>query len=261
MKQIGDEFCHSHSVYLRRRCEQQDRQREARYVLAEFADFVQRQDSSVLPAMEEIATTATPAAAAEFLRITRSDFRRLSDRLCKLGQFFVNGNARLRRSTNPKPQSALPCESLWSPKLTWRDAQTIGERLVANMAAEHHFTVTRPYGLAYIPEFGVYTYDVRGSNDIRGHGWDTGVWVDGNTGALRQVFLPSGQHSGNTVSTWLWGLHYGDIRDFLPYRILVALFGLILTMLSITGVYIWWKKRKTRVRPTRTAVDRSAVAA
>ncbi|HVN17117.1 MAG TPA: PepSY-associated TM helix domain-containing protein, partial [Dongiaceae bacterium] len=93
-----------------------------------------------------------------------------------------------------------------------------------------------------------YTYDVRGSNDIRGHGWDTGVWVDGNTGALRQVFLPSGQHSGNTVSTWLWGLHYGDIRDFLPYRIMVALFGLILTMLSITGVYIWWKKRAVQRR-------------
>jgi len=70
------------------------------------------------------------------------------------------------------------------------------------------------------PEFGVYTYDVRASNDIRGHGWDTGVWIDGNTGAMRQVFLPSGQHAGNTVSTWLWGLHYGDIRDFLPYRIL-----------------------------------------
>jgi len=142
---------------------------------------------------------------------------------------------------------ALP-QPLWNPKLTWRDAQTIGERLVADMAAEHHFTVTRPYGLAYIPEFGVYTYDVRGSNDIRGHGWDTGVWVDGNTGALRQVFLPSGQHSGNTVSTWLWGLHYGDIRDFLPYRIMVALFGLILTMLSITGVYIWWKKRAVQRR-------------
>ena len=69
---------------------------------------------------------------------------------------------------------------------------------------------------------------------------DTG-WVDGNTGALRQVFLPSGQHSGNTIGTWLWGLHYGDIRDFLSYRILVELFGLILTGLSATGVYIWWK--------------------
>jgi len=135
---------------------------------------------------------------------------------------------------------------VWNPKLSWRDAQTIGERLVAEIASRHGFTVTRPYGLAYIPEFGVYTYDVRGSNDIRGHGWDTGVWVDGNTGALRQVFLPSGQHTGNTVSTWLWGLHYGDIRDFLPYRILVALFGLFLTVISGTGVYIWWKKRIVR---------------
>ena len=64
--------------------------------------------------------------------------------------------------------------------------------------------------------------------------------------ALRDVSLPSGQHTGNTVSVWLWGLHYGDIRDFLPYRILVCLFGFILVMLSVTGVYIWWKKRKVR---------------
>jgi len=142
---------------------------------------------------------------------------------------------------------ALP-QPLWNPTLTWRDAQAIGERLVANVAAHNGFTVTRPYGLAYIPEFGVYTYDVRGSNDIRGHGWDTGVWVDGNSGALRQVFLPSRQHTGNTISTWLWGLHYGDIRDFLPYRILVGLFGVILTMLSITGVYLWWKKRAVQQR-------------
>jgi uncharacterized iron-regulated membrane protein len=70
--------------------------------------------------------------------------------------------------------------------------------------------------------------------------------VDGDTGALRDVGLPSGQHSGNTISTWLWGLHYGDIRDFLPYRILICVFGLVLTVLSVTGVYIWWKKRKAK---------------
>ena len=133
-----------------------------------------------------------------------------------------------------------------SPKLDWRAAQQVGEQLMAEQAALHRFTITRPYGMAYIPEFGVYTYAVRNSGDIRGHGWDTSIWVDGNTGALRDVSLPSGQHTGNTVSVWLWGLHYGDIRDFLPYRILVCLFGFILVMLSVTGVYIWWKKRKVR---------------
>ena len=137
-------------------------------------------------------------------------------------------------------------EPLEAPKLDWHAAQAIGEKLIATQAKLHGFTVTRPYGMAYIPEFGVYTYAVRSSRDIRGHGWDTSVWVDGDTGALRDVGLPSGQHAGNTVSTWLWGLHYGDFRDYLAYRTLVCVFGVVLVMLSITGVYIWWKKRMVR---------------
>jgi len=152
-------------------------------------------------------------------------------------------------------------EALDHPKLGWREAQTLGERAMAQIAAQHGFTITRPYGMAYIPEFGVYTYAVRGSNDIRAEGWDTSVWIDGNTGALRDVALPSGQHTGNTVSTLLWGLHYGDIRGFLPYRILVALFGLILTVISVTGVYIWWKKRKIRLQTVKRSPDRSMAAA
>lgn len=142
--------------------------------------------------------------------------------------------------------SALLSQPNEHPHLGWRDAQAAGERLMAEQAAQHGFAITRPYGLAYIPEFGVYAYDVRCSADIRGSGWDTGVWIDGDTGALRHVFLPSGQHAGNTISTWLWGLHYGDIHDFLPYRILVSFFGLAIVMLSATGIYIWWKKRRVR---------------
>jgi len=150
------------------------------------------------------------------------------------------------RSDEEVMNSVLLSQPIDSPKLDWRAAQQAGERLIAEQAALHHFTITRPYGMAYIAEFGVYTYAVRSSIDVRGHGWDTSVWVDGNTGALRDVGLPSGQHSGNTVSVWLWGLHYGDIRDFVPYRILVCIFGFVLVMLSVTGVYIWWKKRKGR---------------
>lgn len=141
--------------------------------------------------------------------------------------------------------SALP-QPNEHPRLGWRDAEAAGERFMAEQAVQHGFTIKRPYGLAYIPEFGVFAYDVRCSGDIRGHGWDTGVWIDGDNGTLRHVFLPSGQHAGNTISTWLWGLHYGDIRDFLPYRVLVSLFGLVIVMLSATGVYIWWRKRRVR---------------
>jgi len=133
------------------------------------------------------------------------------------------------------------------PKLGWHEAQAAGERLMAEQAAKYHLTITRPFGMAYIAEFGVYTYDVRTKQDIRSHGWDTGVWVDGDTGELRKVFLPSGEHTGNTISTILWGLHYGDIRDILAYRLFVFLFGFVLAILCVTGVYIWWKKRKARL--------------
>jgi len=150
------------------------------------------------------------------------------------------------RSDDELMQSVMLPKPLDNPKLDWRAAQTAGENLMVQQAVLHGFTVTRPYGMAYIPQFGVYTYAVRSSLDIRGHGWDTSIWVDGNTGALRDVGLPKGQHAGNTISTWLWGLHYGDIHDWLLYRTLVCVFGIVLVALSVTGVYIWWKKRKAR---------------
>ena len=58
--------------------------------------------------------------------------------------------------------------------------------------------------------------------------------------------LPTGEHSGNTVTYWLRALHMADVFG-LPYRIFVCVLGLIITMLSVTGVYIWWKKRKARL--------------
>ena len=132
------------------------------------------------------------------------------------------------------------------PALNWRQAQQAGERAIAEQASLYHFTVRRPYGMAYIADYGAYTYSVRSSIDFRGHGWDTSVLVDGNTGQLRSVDLARGQHLGNSIFNLLWGIHFADLRDWLPYRILVCLFGLFLSVISYTGVYIWWKKRKTR---------------
>jgi len=89
--QIGDEFCHSHSAYLRKRCEQQEKQRDDRHRIGEFVDFVRRQDSHVLPAFGAIAATGTPSGAAEFLGTTEHDFCRMHTRLRQLGTCFVDG--------------------------------------------------------------------------------------------------------------------------------------------------------------------------
>jgi hypothetical protein len=89
--QVDDDFCHAHSEHLRKRCHEQERQRDARHALAEFCEFVQRQDSSVLPAMEAIAAAATPGAAADLLDTTKEGFCRMRSRLRELGRCFETG--------------------------------------------------------------------------------------------------------------------------------------------------------------------------
>ena len=161
---------------------------------------------------------------------------------------FVSMSESLAQNSLPKP--------LDTPALTWRQAQQAGERAMAEQAALHHFTVERPYGMAYVADYGAYTYAVRSSLDFRGHGWDTTVLVDGNSGELRSVDLARGQHLGNSISALLWGIHFADLRDWLTYRIFVCLFGVFLSTISYTGVYIWWKKRTVRQFSTSRSLSK-----
>ncbi len=89
--QVGDEFCHAHSAYLRKRCERQERQRDDRHRIGEFVEFVQREDSGVLPVMGAIAATGTPSGGAELLGTSEADFCRKYTRLRQLGTCFADG--------------------------------------------------------------------------------------------------------------------------------------------------------------------------
>jgi hypothetical protein len=91
--QVDDAFCHEHSEHLRETCQRQERHREARHTLAEFSAFVKREDSGILPAMEAIAATATPGAAAELLGTTKADVCRMRSRLRQLGRCFLSNEA------------------------------------------------------------------------------------------------------------------------------------------------------------------------
>ncbi len=102
---MDDEFCHAHSEHLRRRCQQEERQRDAIRTLAEFVEFLRREDVSLLPVVGAIAATTTPAAAAELLGIAKPEFRGLHSRLRELGQFFLKPEMRRRRSAKPKALS------------------------------------------------------------------------------------------------------------------------------------------------------------
>jgi uncharacterized iron-regulated membrane protein len=142
----------------------------------------------------------------------------------------------------------IRAEPLDHPKLSWRDAQARGEALMAEQAQQHGFTVRQPVALGLDPERGTYLWQVYTNREIddRSRRYTTQVHFDADTGAVKLVLLPSGQHTGNTITNWLYALHMANVFG-LPYRILVCLLGLVVTMLSITGVYIWWKKRRARL--------------
>ena len=69
---------------------------------------------------------------------------------------------------------------------------------------------------------------------------------DGDTGALRTVSEPTGEHAGNTIESWLYALHMARVFG-LGYQIFVCLLGLVVALLSVTGVYIWYKKSFPRL--------------
>lgn len=70
---------------------------------------------------------------------------------------------------------------------------------------------------------------------------------DGVTGALVSVDFPTGENAARTFTSWIVMLHVAGVGG-LPYRLVVTLLGLVIATLSVTGVWIWWKKRSLRQR-------------
>lgn len=149
----------------------------------------------------------------------------------------------------PRPEPQL------NPRLDWRAALITGERLMAEQSRLRGFSTREALGIGYDPEFASYFYEVRGSRDIferAPKGGGTSVEFDGDTGVLRELSTPTGQHLGNTLESWLYALHMARVFGR-PYQVFVSLLGLSVAMLSATGVYIWWRKRKVQRLPARCA--------
>lgn len=131
--------------------------------------------------------------------------------------------------------------------MSWEQAQATGQRLMAAEASQRGFTIERALALYHSKALGGWEYRVRSSRDIGDKYGTTSVYFDAFDGKLLSVRIPTGAQSGTTLTTWLEQLHTANLFG-LPYRIFVCFLGLVISMLSITGVYIWLKKRRARQR-------------
>lgn len=74
-----------------------------------------------------------------------------------------------------------------------------------------------------------------------------GAWVTVSSKEAEVVDVrpPGGHKTGDVIHDLQFPLHSGKIAG-LPGRIVISLSGLAVAMLSVTGVLIWWRKRRGR---------------
>lgn len=106
--------------------------------------------------------------------------------------------------------------------------------------------------LWHVPEIGAYIYGFTTSADISKHGAGTSVAFDSDTGTLKSVQIPTGRNSANSFGTWITALHTAHVFGT-PWRVAVSLIGAMVTMLCVTGVIIWMRKRSGRLAPRNRA--------
>jgi len=108
-------------------------------------------------------------------------------------------------------------------------------------------THIEPTGMSYIKRYRAYQYRFRSDRDVHEHWGRTRLYIDAYSGAILGMNIPTGETSGDTVSTWIKTLHMAGVWG-LPYKILLSITGGMVALLSITGVIMWWRKRSRRVQ-------------
>jgi uncharacterized iron-regulated membrane protein len=140
-------------------------------------------------------------------------------------------------------QSQEPIASRFVPIAEFRKAHIIGKRLMAEQAKRHSFTVHQESLLIYDDATGLFDYYVTSDRNVSQSG-QTAVTFNADTGALLKLDPPTtGELSGVTVQYWLTVLHMASVWG-LPYKLIICFMGLVTAMLSVTGIYIWYKKHR-----------------
>jgi uncharacterized iron-regulated membrane protein len=134
------------------------------------------------------------------------------------------------------------------PALTLREAHAAGKTLMAEEARRRGFTIEREYRVYYAEDHGAFAYGVESSLDLSSKHPRTEVYFDGN-GRFISFDAPTGIAAGNTFSSLLIALHLASIGG-VAYKTFVSFFGLTVAALSVTGVWIWWRKRQRKARPS-----------
>lgn len=144
---------------------------------------------------------------------------------------------------------------LVKPPVDWLQALDLGQRYMVEQGRKQGFAVGRPAALEYRRDLGLYFYSSHTSRDLRDGETPTEsnspataatLALDARNGAFLAIQLPTGQSRANTITSWMIALHVTALFG-LPWQIAVSVFGLVVATITMTGVLIWWRKRRSRL--------------
>lgn len=141
-----------------------------------------------------------------------------------------------------RPQRSEP---LAQPPLGWPASLAAARSELAALAQREQLTIINEDRISFDPKRAMLRLVVRTDRDINDRYGQSSVYIDAQTGRLLGFRLPTGQASGDTISSWITTLHMASIWG-VPFRIVITLVGLAVALLSVTGILIWWKKRRAR---------------
>lgn len=133
----------------------------------------------------------------------------------------------------------------WTPpKLSFYDV------LARAPAEARKHGITEPPGhLYYSPWLDIYEVEYYHPGDDHGSGGvgHPELYFDGQDGRVLGERKPWAGTAADIFVQAQFPVHSGRILG-VPGRILISFMGLVIAMLSVTGVYIWYKKRLARLR-------------
>ncbi len=121
----------------------------------------------------------------------------------------------------------------------------------ANARAQARGWHWRATGISYFREQGIYLALMWPAHHDRGLGFGAPIlYYDAYSGKMIGSVLPGEGSSADLFMQLQFHLHSGQVAG-LPGRIAVCLLGLIVALLSVTGVVVWWKKYRSRTLANR----------
>lgn len=119
--------------------------------------------------------------------------------------------------------------------------------LAAAHGEKYDFTVLEEDGLTYRATSDSYEYRYIGSTDLPTTRAQSRLFFDRTSGALLAYKPGTGKLTADGIEEWIVALHLASIGG-LPYRLFVAVLGVGISMLAVTGVLIWMHKRSARIK-------------